>query len=480
MKLGKYGGTSALTGGAVVVVAVAVAIWQGWFDLDSGSGPRAGDVTAPEQASVSETEAPDTASAPEAGTPSTPPTETAEAPAEPPEPTTQDDAEAEIAPPRFDVVRVDPDGTTLVAGVAAPLWSVAVLVDGTASETLEAGKDGQFVTFLDLGRSDEPRVLSLRMTSPEGDAEILSDAEVILAPSPEEPGPQVAAAQPVAKEAAGAGETTVSATPEALAAAPVAEGGAMAAGPSGTPDTPAALTATDGTASPEAPQTAPAGGAAPSAGDVAAAVVAGAVDGAGEAMASVADAAGTLAEGAAAAPAAAPTVLLSDADGVRVLQKPGAPEVLDNVALDSISYNAGGDVVLSGRGTPGAFVRIYLDDTPITSSRIAEDGNWRSELPNVDTGIYRLRVDEVDEAGTVLSRVETPFKREASETVAEALEASPVTQVTVQPGNTLWAIARENYGDGILYVRVFEANRALIRDPDLIYPGQVFTVPQSD
>ena len=64
--------------------------------------------------------------------------------------------------------------------------------------------------------------------------------------------------------------------------------------------------------------------------------------------------------------------------------------------------------------------------------------------------------------------------------MAEALEASPVTQVTVQPGNTLWAIARESYGDGVLYVRVFEANRALIRDPDLIYPGQVFTVPQSD
>ena len=45
---------------------------------------------------------------------------------------------------------------------------------------------------------------------------------------------------------------------------------------------------------------------------------------------------------------------------------------------------------------------------------------------------------------------------------------------TVQPGNTLWAIARERYGRGILYVAVYEANRDLIRDPDLIYPGQVF------
>ena len=52
-----------------------------------------------------------------------------------------------------------------------------------------------------------------------------------------------------------------------------------------------------------------------------------------------------------------------------------------------------------------------------------------------------------------------------------------VTRVTVQPGFTLWRIARENYGRGILYVQVFEANRDKIRNPNLIYPGQVFTVP---
>ncbi len=50
--------------------------------------------------------------------------------------------------------------------------------------------------------------------------------------------------------------------------------------------------------------------------------------------------------------------------------------------------------------------------------------------------------------------------------------------LTVQPGNTLWGIASGAYGDGVLYVRLFEANRGQIRDPDLIYPGQVFTIPQ--
>ena len=49
---------------------------------------------------------------------------------------------------------------------------------------------------------------------------------------------------------------------------------------------------------------------------------------------------------------------------------------------------------------------------------------------------------------------------------------------TVQPGSTLWAIARDRYGEGEMYVRVFEANKDKIRDPDLIYPGQIFTVPE--
>ena len=60
--------------------------------------------------------------------------------------------------------------------------------------------------------------------------------------------------------------------------------------------------------------------------------------------------------------------------------------------------------------------------------------------------------------------------------VAPAVVA-PVT-ITVQPGFTLWGIADSMMGDGVLYVQVFEMNRDKIRNPDLIYPGQVFVVPQ--
>jgi len=55
--------------------------------------------------------------------------------------------------------------------------------------------------------------------------------------------------------------------------------------------------------------------------------------------------------------------------------------------------------------------------------------------------------------------------------------APPAVTVTVQPGLTLWAIAAASLGGGVRYVQVYEANKDKIRDPDLIYPGQIFTVP---
>jgi len=179
-----------------------------------------------------------------------------------------------------------------------------------------------------------------------------------------------------------------------------------------------------------------------------------------------------------------PRVLVADEDGVRLITPSQKPEAQTEVALDTITYDPEGEVILAGRASSDGFVQVYIDNKPITVSRITADLNWQTDLPDVDTGIYTLRIDEVDEEGTVVSRIETPFKREEPEVVATVMaeetaqEDFEVAVKTVQPGSTLWAIAREQYGQGILYVSVFEANRDLIRDPDLIYPGQIFVLPQ--
>ena len=164
-----------------------------------------------------------------------------------------------------------------------------------------------------------------------------------------------------------------------------------------------------------------------------------------------------------------------------------APQVQENVTLDAITYDPTGEVLLSGRGTSSGNVRVYLDNRPILTTRIAEDGQWRTSLPEVESGVYTLRVDQLRPDGSVSSRLETPFKREdAAQLAAVAAQtlpkgdatAPPLRAVTIQPGDTLWQIATDTYGEGVLYVRIFKANRDRIRDPDLIYPGQVFALPK--
>jgi nucleoid-associated protein YgaU len=200
----------------------------------------------------------------------------------------------------------------------------------------------------------------------------------------------------------------------------------------------------------------------------------------------------TIAQSAPANPST-PTILAITQDGIDVIQSAVAadtpPEVMSNVALDAITYEPSGDVILRGRAigqAGGGFVQVYLDNAPVSRLPIDANGIWRGDLPDVNTGVYTLRIDEIDAAGDVVSRIETPFLREDPADVIAAMAndvANPnftVATRTVQPGATLWAIAEERYGSGILYLKVFEANRDRIRDPDLIYPGQVFTVPPPD
>ncbi|MGI9490450.1 MAG: LysM peptidoglycan-binding domain-containing protein, partial [Geminicoccaceae bacterium] len=93
------------------------------------------------------------------------------------------------------------------------------------------------------------------------------------------------------------------------------------------------------------------------------------------------------------------------------------------------------------------------------------------DLPGGD---YTLRLDQLDLEGQTIARLETPFTRATSPPVEGEAK---VDYVVVQPGNSLWRIARRLSGDGFNYVYIVEANETQIRDPDIIYPGQVFEVP---
>lgn len=435
-----------------------------------------------------------------------------------------------LSAPKFDVVRIEDDGSALIAGQADGRGYVILSVDGVeqAEARADLSGNGQFVIFAFLPSTADQQGLKLHLYAADGSGPVVSVQTVFVAPATTAASATDSTAAPVKKEViASEGLKTETETETETEAETETE-----TAPTDARSTDAEVDAASAT-----------------------------VILADETETAPADAGSTDAE----VDAAPATVILADEDGVRVLQD-GAPSVAKPaVTIDTISYSSNGDVILGGRGQAGNFVRIYLDNQSIATSKIAADGYWALELSDIEPGIYSLRVDELNAAGDVVSRAETPFKREAAEELAElmaagtapeepsvevpsesaavaqavATDALPsvepeaaddtapekvVTQLevnvqaevaelnpqdeqssdggsvaaegqpaetasilrtpskqfrvrTVQPGSTLWAIAKESYGAGIEYFKVFEANKERIRDPDLIYPGQVFEIP---
>ena len=537
------GAKGALAGGAAVVVAVVgYWLWTGRPVSDPppqpvasvpatatapAKAPASGQVAAPQTAAPL-TAAPQTA-APQVAAPQVAAPQVA-AP-QTPEPVPSGTPPVTLtAPPGFDVVRIDPDGAALVAGKAAPGAVVAVLLDGIEAGSAVVDGQGKFAALFSVAPSQVPRVLTLVMRLASGDPVASADS-VIVAP---------VVAQPVAVQPAP--EQVAIATPEPAVPVTPAPTAPATSTPVSAPQPPAATPPAAPDASTAAPEPAPEPEPEP-------------------------------------AQAAAPQALLVSPDGVKVLQSGAASTGLAQaLAIETISYTETGDVMLAGKGAPGTFVRLYLDNAAQMTVQIDASGAWAGTLPPVEAGLYTLRADQLDAEGRVTARSETPFLREAPEALAAASKAStsaptqappapaagaasatapaqatappnataspvvapsvdiaaaapssatpssatpasapsaqgqttsasasvaasvpvpaaaptppepapvvapPITAqvVTVQPGYTLWHIARQSYGVGEMYVKVFEANRTQIRNPDLIYPGQVFTIPQPD
>jgi hypothetical protein len=165
-----------------------------------------------------------------------------------------------------------------------------------------------------------------------------------------------------------------------------------------------------------------------------------------------------------------PKIVIAETSGEIIVQDQNelAPEI-QSLSLDTINYAESGDVILAGRAASEQTVRIYVDNKPVVLGEVT-NGKWNFEIPNIEEGIYTLRVDAINEQGEVVDRVESPFQR-----VILEMERG---QATIQPGFTLWKLAELKYGFGMRYVQIFEANRDSIKDPDLIYPGQVFQIPE--
>jgi nucleoid-associated protein YgaU len=289
-----------------------------------------------------------------------------------------DAAKPALPPPTFDVVRISPDGTAVIAG-RAPAGSVIELsADGKLVARETANAAGEWVIVVDKPLPPGPLQLELTARLPDG-GEVSADSVLAMVVPGRELPPDSAASS--------------------VAAAPM-------------------------------PQTA----------------VAVAVPKSGEAT--------------------------------KLLQKPAPAGGADALSLDKIDYDEAGNVVMSGSTEPGARVRVYVDNQPVGETMGDAGGQWQLRPGQaIAEGEHRLRVDKIGDGGAVLARVELPFARVSPKRL---LDLPLSHRVVVQPGNSLWRIARRVYGEGVYFTVIYQANTSQIRNPDLIYPGQVFDLPKTD
>lgn len=142
------------------------------------------------------------------------------------------------------------------------------------------------------------------------------------------------------------------------------------------------------------------------------------------------------------------------------------------LSLDTAEYNDKEQLMLSGHAAPGVTLRLYADNQPLGAATADGQGKWSlvARRPR-GTGKTEIRVDQLAADGSVAQRIDEPFEPPTA--------ATPTGQYTVQEGNSLWVIARKAYGAGQQYTVIYGANRAHIQDPNLIFPGQVITLPKS-
>jgi nucleoid-associated protein YgaU len=153
----------------------------------------------------------------------------------------------------------------------------------------------------------------------------------------------------------------------------------------------------------------------------------------------------------------------------QALQAPGG--ATGNLSFDTAEYNGKGELMLSGHATAGATLHLYADNQPLATVTADGAGKWSSVSPRPPApGKIELRADELTADGSVARRVAEPF---------EPPSATATGRYTVQTGNSLWVIARKAYGNGLNYTVIFGANKEHIKDPNLIYPGQIIMLPKS-
>lgn len=130
--------------------------------------------------------------------------------------------------------------------------------------------------------------------------------------------------------------------------------------------------------------------------------------------------------------------------------------------------------------TDASAIDVAFDDGCVTLSGEC-DSQKTKELAillagNVK-GVARVVADDLVPGAAAAPAPRSAAPSNAAPAVQNAVES--VEYYEIKSGDTLSAIAKQYYGKASAYMKIFEANREVIKDPNKIYPGQKIRIPVS-
>jgi nucleoid-associated protein YgaU len=162
--------------------------------------------------------------------------------------------------------------------------------------------------------------------------------------------------------------------------------------------------------------------------------------------------------------------------------------------FDALSADDMGMLVAAGHGPAGFSIALKNGAQIIGETRADESGEWvltpEKPLPSGDYA-FTLEATDASSGRSVQSKkalaftivsCSQPAPRSPRAPAAVSANALPKPEthkkVAVTRGDTLWDLARRQFGDARRYPEIAAANKEQIKNPDLIYPRQEFEIPQ--
>ncbi len=149
----------------------------------------------------------------------------------------------------------------------------------------------------------------------------------------------------------------------------------------------------------------------------------------------------------------------------------GKDALIDGLSLDLVDYSPQGEIVISGRSNPDSVVTFFQSTNLLGKTNANKSGLWKFVLPS-KLEKTDLKVSSMVKGENLVLDVSISIDK------FKNLDFDLVNRTfVVKPGNSLWRIARRTLGGGIYYTEIFKRNSKKISNPDLIFPGQVFNIP---